>query len=75
MKLQMLASAALAVLFSVNVMAADADATYEADCKKYAVEDGIPAAEMEEYLAQCMADMTAASEAEAGAGQQGSSQE
>ena len=73
MKLHMIASVAMATLFSINAMAAST-ATYEAECKRYAVEDEVPADELADYMAQCVADMAAAAEAESGTATQGSGQ-
>ena len=60
MKLRFAAAASMAALISVNAFAAVDEAQmadFEADCKKYAQEDGVSAEEMEGYIAQCMQDL------------------
>lgn len=59
MKLQTLAAAALAALLSQPVLAADEESP-EAQCKKYAAEEAVPAEEMESYVADCVKEMTSA---------------
>ena len=69
MKKYLFASAALAALLSGNVLAETDEAQQEAfaaDCKKSAMEENIPAEEMESYIAECVQDMAAA-ESEGGA--------
>jgi len=63
MKLQLIAAAALAAALSVTGLAVAEDDDRMAECKAYAEEDGVPADEMDDYLAQCMEDK-AASESE-----------
>ena len=60
MKLQLIAAAALATAFTVSTPAVADEADLKAECAKYAQEDGVPADEMQEYLAQCMKDMASA---------------
>jgi len=60
MKLQLIAAVALAAAFSATVPAAAEETESKAECARYAQEDGIPADEMQEYLAQCMEDMASA---------------
>ena len=60
MKLNMIAAAALvAVFYGGALSAADEDqmAAFEAECEKYAQEDGVAADELDEYLSQCVQDM------------------
>jgi len=63
MKLPMIAVAALA-LFACNTAMASADAdkmaAFQADCRKYAEEDGVAGDELEDYIAQCLQDLTSA---------------
>jgi hypothetical protein len=60
MKIRIMLIAAIAASFSAgSLMAADAEqmAQYQADCKKYAAEDGVAPEEMDAYLSQCIQDM------------------
>jgi hypothetical protein len=62
MTLHLFAAAALVAAFSATALAADDEKlldAFEADCKKYALEDGVPETEMEAYVAQCVKDMMA----------------
>ncbi len=76
MKLCKIAAAVMAVTVSTAALAAideEQMAAFEADCRKYAQEDGVAADQLEEYLASCMQDLAAAqSEAapEAGSGKE-----
>jgi hypothetical protein len=66
MKKYLFAAAALAALFSVNVLAEMDEAQHEAfaaECKTNAMEEGISDEEMESYIAKCVQDL-AASESE-----------
>ena len=60
MKLQLIAAAVLATAFTVSTPTVAEEADLKAECAKYAQEDGVPADEMQEYLAQCMKDMASA---------------
>jgi len=60
MKLHMLTAALVAAVFSVQAPAAVDEAQmadFEAECKKYAAEDGVTKEEMDAYVAQCVKDM------------------
>lgn len=50
------------IAFSATSFANEANEDVTAKCKEYAAEDNIPAAEMKEYMAQCIEDMTAPAE-------------
>jgi hypothetical protein len=47
---------AVATLAFFSSFTAIAEESREEQCKRYAIEDGIPAEEMDEYLAECLAD-------------------
>ena len=60
MKLYSIAAASVAALLAVTAFAGIDEAQmaeFESECKRYAVEDGIPADEVEEFLSQCVQDM------------------
>ena len=64
MKLNIIVAAALAVAISGSASAAideEQMASFEADCRSYAQEDGVADDQLEEYLAQCVQDLVSAS--------------
>lgn len=61
MKLHLLAVSALVGVFSCGALAASDDEeqqkAFAADCKQAAMEDSVPAEEMDDYIEQCVQDM------------------
>ncbi len=70
MKLQKIIAAAVLVLAS-SAMMADGHkakmAEYQADCKRYAQDDGIEADMLKDYIAQCVQDLKDAETEDTGA--------
>ena len=53
--------AVLAAFFSVSSMASvNLQKAFKEECKGYAMEDGVPADEMQAYIDQCVQDLMAA---------------
>jgi hypothetical protein len=71
MKPQTLALATLSVLIAQPALATDHPAAL-ADCKEYALEDGVGEVEMESYLAQCAKELTEAEGDDGAASEEGS---
>ena len=73
MKRPLFAIAAVAAVFAANVPAAIDQAdleAFEAECNKYAVEEGVAEDELDDYIAKCVQELTAnPSEDEGAAGE------
>lgn len=63
MKSVSIVAASIAALFTLSAYAEVNEAQmaeFESECKKYAVEEEVPADEMKDYVAQCVQDMVLA---------------
>jgi hypothetical protein len=54
--------AAMLATNAISAMDGDQSANYEAECRKYALEDSVPAEDIDAYVEQCMKDMAESTE-------------